>query len=135
MRSLVLLLAIFVSTTFAAAKAPQKVYCESGKWPGTSIFFKNSTPEITDDSVSLPDTLYIVSPDKGSATMTADNIETPASITNTHYSLVSVSYTYRGVYYTDTLYDDGMVISQLARISLLSEPLASTFYKRCKILG
>ena len=119
----------------AVAAPPTKVFCEGGQWQGVGFYVRDGKVEATEDSVGLPDTLYSVSLDSGAAVMSASQRDTAARVVNIYHSYVTLSYVYGGVHYTDTLYSNGLVISQNAKVTIVGTPAGVTFYQICRVLG
>lgn len=83
------------------------------------------------DGVTLPKTTYTIDYKSNSADIWDGKILTKAVVRHQYRTYVVLSYVYKNVHYTDTLFSDGTVISQLSK-AFLYQPAASLFYSTCK---
>lgn len=130
-----LTLATYLATFpfFAYSAAPAVVECDAGRWAGVSMHaFGDSAMKPEPDGVELPYTIYTIDHSSGSATMFDGTRQTNARVVHSYGNYVVISYVFGNVHYTDTLYLNGMVVSQLAK-TILFEPATSTFYKTCSV--
>ena len=137
MRLFVLAVALLALLDVANAvefKQPRIVLCEAGRWFGVSVFYADGIPETTEDSVGLPGILYRIDYETMSSVIDDGKEETVATVVHTYSTYATLSYVYGGVHYTDTLYSDGTVVSQLAKASVRHSPAASLFHKHCRVL-
>lgn len=129
---------LFSISLIAKASPSQEVVCAAGKWSGTSINVKDGVSSTTTDSMELPKTTYIIDPYEEQAIVLTSGKEVSAKILNRYNGSLSytvVSYVFGGVSYTDTIYQNGFVFVQYAKMSLWGEPYASTVSQQCIVLN
>jgi len=105
--------------------------CDPGRWSGATLASENGNFAFSEDGVTLPLTVYVLDMKNMTASMSDGKNHTVATIVHTYPIYTVVSYIYGNVHYTDTLYADGIVFSQLTKNFL--GPRASTFYRQCVV--
>lgn len=127
-------LSLLLTCHSAYARGPQVVSCEGGVWSGYSVAYEKDGVKSFDDNTTLPATVYKIDYDANTAVMLDDKTETKASIVHSHLDYTTISYVYRNVHYTDTLFSNGTIITQFAKMSLIYWPIGSSFHKVCTVV-
>lgn len=131
-------LVFFQISSMTVSAAPSfEVVCSAGKWSGVSLFLKGGERTLDNDSLELPETTYSIDPYEDVATIYTAGKTINAKILNRYDGSLSytvISYVFGGVNYTDTVYQSGYVIVQYSKMSLWTEPYASTVSKQCSVI-
>lgn len=126
-----------IAVNTANASPSLEVTCSAGKWSGVSLYLKEGKRTVENDSMELPETTYSIDPYEDIATIYTAGKTVNAKVLNRYDGSLSysvVSYVFGGVNYTDTVYENGFVIVQYAKMSLWGEPYSSTVTQQCKPL-
>ena len=133
---IIALVSLHLSASAVTADEVVKTICEAGKWSGASITVKDGERIVVNDNVDLPKTSYFIDPSQDVATVLTSGKSMEARVLHRyfgHLAYTIVSYVYGGVNYTDTIYENGFVIIQYSKMSLLGQPYASTVSNQCSV--
>lgn len=127
----VTLLALLASLTTTTAMA-LTVECDGGTWVGTSTYFESENTQPNPDRVTLPQYRYEIETGSSEAIRYTGKSAFKMQMLHSYRSYVVLSAVEGGVLYTDTVFDNGFVISQYTKY-MMGFPVASTFQKQCSV--